>query len=369
MRKTRRGVTLVAGRWAILLAGMWAIVAACSPASDVDRGEGSSQAGMAVSFCEDFFDAVCQQLWRCGCNERALEICEYQLESCSEEGFFLSLKEGIAKGWLRYDPAAADAVLARMTDAPEACDDQFVVLGFDSVSGHTFGGVFRGTLDAGSECEPDRKAEPGVSYCREGLLCLLASDQVHRCAPIAAPGEACPVVPEDPGSSCLERRPVDPDGTFTSAQSDLACVPDTAGSETGTCQRGAADGTHCAHHSQCDSGFCQVTEGEEVQSTCARRAANGRTCFEPNACDSGRCDFSMDPPTCAEPSPKGGDCLIAEDCASGHCVWAEDESFGTCEEAPTPLAPGAECGAQDACAGGLCVDNVCLQPICTTYNR
>jgi hypothetical protein len=367
MKKTRLGVILVA--W------LCALAAACSQAGEEDgHDQQSSQAGAAISFCEEYFSATCQQLWRCGCNQQALEVCEYQIETCGAAGFFLSLEEGIEKGWLRYDPNRARTLLARMTDAQEACDHEFVVLGFDSVSGHTFGGVFAGTLGAGSECgdDPDVKALPGVTYCREGLLCLPGADHVNRCAPIAALGEACPIVPSDPGSSCFERQPADPDGTLTSGQIDLVCVPDAPGSQTGTCQRDAPDGTVCANHAQCASGFCLTSEpGELLPGTCAGRLANGELCFDPGACVSGRCDFSVDPPSCAEPSPDGGACLFAEDCASENCAPAEDdELFGTCHEATSssPLPVGTECGPQDACAGGICGDGVCLQPICTAYN-
>jgi hypothetical protein len=367
MKKTRLCVILVA--W------LCALAAACSEASE-DKGheQQSSQAGAAISFCEEYFSATCQQLWRCDCNEGALAVCEYQIETCGTAGFFLSLEEGIAKGWLRYDAGRARALLARMTAAPEACDHEFVVLGFDSVTGHTFGGAFAGTLSAGSECgdNPDVKALPGVSYCREGLLCLPGADHVNRCVPITGPGEACPIVPSDPGSSCFERRPADPDGTFTSGQIDLVCVPDAPGSQTGTCQRGALDGTACANHAQCGSGFCQTSEpGEVVPGTCADRLVNGALCFDPNACDSGRCDFSVDPPSCAEPGPEGGACLFAEDCASKNCVLPEDdEPFGKClqAESSTPLPPGTECGPEDACEAGICGTGVCLQPICTAYN-
>ncbi len=374
-REDRPAIASMRTTWlgVILVSGSCAIAAGCEAADEEGAGdEQRSRAGSAVSFCEDYYDVTCQQLWRCGCSERALEVCEYQIESCSQSGFFFSLEEGLAKGWLRYHADAAEALLSRMSGAPDACDNQFVILGFDSATGQTFGGVFTGTLDAGSECgdQPDRKTKPGVSYCREGHLCLPSRDGVNRCVPVAAPGEACPVVPGDPGSSCFERKSVDPDGTFTSTQLDLVCVPDAAGGETGTCQRRAADGTACSDHSQCESGYCPSSETGEG-GACASKLANGEPCFEPNACSSGRCDFSVDPPACAEASPEGGDCLFAEDCASNDCVYAaSDDLSGTCgpDEVSAPLPPGSACDASETCDGGLCSDGVCSQPICKTYD-
>jgi hypothetical protein len=270
---------------------------------------------------------------------------------------------------MRYDPDRAAQLLARMSEAPEACDDWLVVFGFDSITGLNYGGVFVGTLGPGEECGEgrDSKSILGATYCREGFLCLPDTDGVNRCVAMALPGDPCPVVPSNPGSSCHQRRPADPNGTFKSAEVDLVCVPD--GPDTGTCEHDAPDGTPCEFHEQCESRFCRVSEESGVPGVCTRRLGNGEACIEPAACDGGRCDFAVDPPICAERSADGADCLIDEDCELGACRYEDETSaFGACHERRPALPTGAECGPNDTCEGvSLCADGVCLAPACTDF--
>jgi hypothetical protein len=353
---------------ATLVGWVCAFAFACSQTGErEERAQPRSQAGAAFGFCTDFLEVVCQQLWRCGCGEPVLDVCEGHLERCTELRFFGALEDGLARGWLRYNEARAAALLARMSDAPDACDDQFVVLGFDSYTVLSFDGVFAGTLTPGAPCgeQADSKSIPSVSFCREGSICLPDAEGVNRCVVVAAPGDPCPLFPNHPGSSCLERRPADPDGTFRSAEVDLACVPD--GSGGGTCQRDAPDGTACDHHTQCASRFCWKSQAD-APGACAPRLPNGDACEDPAACETGRCDFTRDPPTCSERNPAGAECLFGEDCESLTCAFEDTaEGSGICGERMAPLAPGSACGATDTCAGGLCADGMCLPPICTYY--
>jgi hypothetical protein len=354
---------------ATLVGWVCAFAFACSQTGEQEGpAQPGSQAGAAYGFCADFFEVVCQQLWRCECSEPALEVCEGQLERCGEGGFFGALEEGLARGWLRFDKARAAALLARMSDAPSACDNQFVVLGFDSYTVLTFDGAFVGTLAPGAQCgAADSKSTPSVSFCREGSICLPDAEGVNRCVVVAAPGEACPLVPQNPGSSCLERRPADPDGSFTSAVVELVCVPDGSGS--GTCQRDAPDGTACDHPAQCASRFCRTSEVDEP-GVCAPKLPEGDACGDPAECETGRCDFAGDPPTCAERDATGAECLLDEDCESLTCDFEDSsEGVGMCGESAAPLSPGTACGPADKCDGGVCADGVCLAPICTFYAR
>jgi len=308
---------------------------ACSSADDTGDEPEGSQEGRAIAFCQDFFAAMSQQLWRCGCTQPALDVCEFQQSTCAEMGFFASLEEGLAQGLVRYDAHAAEQVLARVRDDPTACADQFVVLGWDSYEGQTFGGAFIGTLEAGSECGgADDKTRAGASFCREGLLCLPAADGSNRCVAAAAAGAPCPVVPGYPASSCLERKPADPDGSFTSAEAGLTCVPDASGSETGTC---------------------------------SPRLANGSDCTDPAECASGRCQFTVEPPVCAERVPGGADCLIDEDCATRACRYEDaSASLGVCAS-PGVLPPGSPCMIGTECESGWCEADLCQAAICIDY--
>jgi hypothetical protein len=356
-----------------VVVGLVCILVACSHAGDETEAKTTSQPGAAIAFCEDFYGVLCQQLWRCGCNQAALEYCEHQVETCSTEGFFVELEEGLSRGWLRYDAQRAADLVARVRDAPMACEDQVVVLGFDSLTGRSFDGAFPGTLPVGAECgeEADDKSRAGVSYCGEGLLCVPARDDVNRCVPIAGAGQPCPILPGNVGSSCFERRPPDPDGTFTSAVMELVCVPDGPGSDTGTCRPEAPEAAACLSHAQCETGFCRfAATGEAVSGTCAPQLANGEECTEPATCESGRCDFTEEPSRCSVRSADGEACLIDEDCLSGGCAYDDSSAeAGTCgiADSDARLPPGSACTPADTCEGGPCVNDVCLQPICADY--
>ncbi|HEY3494023.1 MAG TPA: hypothetical protein VGK73_05025 [Polyangiaceae bacterium] len=362
--KTRLGLALM---------GFLGVLAAACAGDDAEDGNvppPASQAGSAYAFCTEFYRQTCEHLWKCECNELVLESCEYEQAHCEEHPFFVALEEGLAEGWLRYDDAAADRLLARMKDPDFPCVPQWVALGFDSYAGHTLDGSFLGTLPAGSECgDADAKSLTGVTFCAEGHLCLPAADGVSRCVAAAAEGERCPIVPNEPGSSCYERRPADPDGHYDSAHVDLVCVPDSPGSESGTCQRHAPDGNSCSNQAQCASEFC-LFEEPKAPGVCSPRLANGEACVEYPQCESGRCDVTADPPTCADAAADGRECLFDEDCESGQCR-AEDpnEVFGVCasDVVPGPVPPGSSCGLEDTCDGGLCLDGVCQEPICTEH--
>ena len=324
-----------------------------------------------MEFCRDFYGTICQQLWRCGCSEKALERCERELEDCPHHSFFQALEQALEQRQLRYDGQAATRMLARLRDDPALCEDQFVALGFDSYSGHTFGGTFLGTLPPGAECgEADDKSRPGVSLCQEAHLCLTAADGVTRCVAAAAEGAPCPLVPSDPGSSCFEHKAADSDGNLTSAHADLSCVPATPRADMGTCRRGAPDGSACSNAAQCASGLCRSDE-TGTSAACAQPLSNDAECTDPAECSSGRCNFFEDPPRCAERLSDALECLIDEDCANGACRFAADAELGTCAhpEPPARLTRGAACTETSQCASGACADGACRAPICTRYAR
>jgi hypothetical protein len=350
-----------------------AALAACGSAPSAGMClEPLAQEPSALDFCAEFHTALCDHVGGCGCGGDAALNCRAQLESCATDAFFAELSAGVMAGSYVYDAEAAAALVARIRSPGSSCDSWVAATGFDTYSAHSFGRVFRGTLTEGSACEPeDDKKYVGATVCAEGLLCLPDTSGSNRCVAIAAPGDACPVVAAHPDSSCLERRPPDSDEEFESSYRSIVCVPDGAGSTTGTCERLAPDGTACNNHEQCASGRCRrSSEDFSLPGTCAAQVTDGETCSESPDCESGRCVFNG-PATCAPKYADGVACTSNEDCSSDFCDASGGSSseMGICgsDPSPEPLMPGSPCSADDDCDRSSCAQGVCLERICRDY--
>jgi hypothetical protein len=239
--------------------------------------------------------------------------------------------------------------------------------GFDSYAARTFGGVFLGTQPEGAACDrPDGKKNTFASVCEPGLLCVTGTDGMSTCVALAAPGEPCPVLPDNASSTCLERKGPDKDGEFESAFASLTCVPTVPGSAMGTCRTSAADGSPCDDARQCENGRCASTLAGEAR-TCGPKLANGVNCELDGECASGRCAIATS--TCASRLPDGSECTASVDCESGGCNGRTDpNTLGTCGAPvvpPPPLPKGSpcvwheECGSELVCDAGFCGERLC----------
>jgi len=180
----------------------------------------------------------------------------------------------------------------------------------------------------------------------------------------------------------------------TGADDDPECAGDTTCDGTGECKR--KQGQPCVDAEECASGFCAdgtccdgpcaapcsscvggvcaaVTDGDDVpecagDTTCDGtgecKKKQGQPCVDAEECASGFCADG----TCCD-GPCAAPCLS---CASGVCVAVTDgddlpECVGdtTCDSAgECLLVEGGDCGADQECALGFCVDGACCESRC-----
>jgi hypothetical protein len=318
----------------------------------------------ALDFCPEFYGAMCERVANCGCGAAAATNCsEEWVAECATSVDFLEFAALVDQGALVYDAVAAETLIRGLRAPGAACDDLVVTLGIDSYRAHSLGGVFVGTVPAGGDCgaDDDPKKNMTVSRCGEGHLCLTGTDGRNTCVPFAGLGEACPVIPDNAGSSCLLRQGPDRDGEFQSASETLSCIPDGPGSTTGTCEQRAPDGSPCDEHPQCASGHC----GDDG---CFQPLADGEACLEESDCASWTCGGGA-ASVCVTRLPDGSSCTASYECASSLCSVPAGGAQGTCT-APTqaPAELGAPCTESAGCvsgyceiavAGGTCVERAC----------
>jgi hypothetical protein len=320
------------------------------------------------SFCEDYFGALCKHVADCGCSAEASMNCASSTTLCAEpNNAFAILEADAAAGHLVFDAVAASALVARIQNPATTCLDQILAAGFDSYSARTFGSVFLGTRRAGAPCHRvDGKKNAFASVCEPGLMCVTGTDGANTCVALAAPGEACPVLPENATSTCLERKAPDKDGEFESAFASLTCVPTSPGSAAGTCRTAAPDGSPCDDARQCAGGRCASALTGEAP-TCGPKLANGSSCELGEECESGRCATPIR--TCESRLSDGSECTAAVDCESGACNGRDDPGvLGTCGPPvvpPEPLPKGSacvwheDCGSMLVCDVGFCGERLC----------
>lgn len=337
----------------------------CLPPSDAPTST-------PATFCEDYVGALCEHVGDCECPEEARTTCAASLASCADpEGAFAVLEASVAAGDMIFDATAAKILVTRLKAPSSSCGAPVAAAGLDSYTTHTLGGVYRGTQPAGSPCaKPESKKGASPSPCEPGLICLKGADGTNTCVPLAPPGEPCPVLGDNPSSSCLERQAPDRDGEFETAFAGLTCVPDAPGSATGTCRTAAPDGSPCDRSSQCAGGRCDLGSGSGA-GACAQKLDAGSVCALDDDCASGRCDGGS-PGACAPQLPDGSNCARSPDCSSGSCNFADGMSgLGTCGPKPVSLGlpKGSACTRSDDCETSLlCApDMTCRARVCEDF--
>ena len=256
--------------------------------------------------------------------------CAYEAGCAYERDVLPALRAALARGAMRYDPAAAARCL-------EALHGRCVWLN-EAEGGRQFlearcAGVFAGNVPVGGTCERGE--------CVLGATCLTSGDGAPgTCVALGRGGDPCGGASPE-GSACgpgLECNGV-------------SCAPyrghgDACGPSSG-----------CAEGLRCEMGRCAEPP----------RAARGAPCGADDelvSCEHGLyCAASEPRYTCAAPvSAPGAPCVFGypDPCLDGeHCVRSSDrESAGTCR--PLPASGEACASAVPRCGPRLhCVDRTC----------
>lgn len=262
------------------------------------------------SFCGAFFDALCEPLAACDCGERAVALCRAEgVELC--RGFPSdAMVAAIAEGRLRYDGAAARALLETMESRARTCESFTDAIDWRVRDLLGFGGIFEGSVAAGEPC-----AVLGfelISECALGSCTAIGGTYVCRSA--VGPGERC-----DSTHHCANLdAPLSLE--LGIEQLSLRCAfEDDRG---GICSARVPEGGACSLDADCESGVCE--------GTCRAR--------------------ELDAP-----------CLSSRECASGYC----SSESRTCRPGDAPV--GASCDQPRACASDVCLGGTCLPAGCATF--
>ena len=260
-------------------------------------------------FCAAFFDAMCEPLGQCECGEAAMAICRLE-ESELCRGFpSAAMVAAVDEGRLRYDAAAARALIDTMARRGATCASFVDAIDWRVRDLLSVGGVFEGTVAAGEPCRV--LGFELISECALGSCALI--EGAHVCRAAVGPGAPC-------------------DGTHQCADLDahltidlgverlsLRCAPTEEG---GTCQARLPQGAACATDADCESDACE--------GTCRSRAL-------------------------------GEPCRSSRECESGYC------SVSTLAGARGDAPGGASCDDPAACASHVCVAGACLEAGCGTF--
>ena len=339
----------------------WFGLSACGSS---ERHDPKPSASDAAGFCQDFFAALCDHIELCACDPDLVASCRNY--RCDEDALFEEAYDPIAAGTIIFDREAASALLAKFRAPPTSCVGIYADLGLDSYSAHGFGGVFRGTLSAGSTCTyAQSKKNPGTGECADGLLCLPDAGGTNRCVAIAEPGEACPVTAEHPDSSCLLRQPPDSDNEFESAFDALICLPNANSTTDGTCGTAAPNGSACNDNDQCESRRCASSD------VCMAKLGVDGTCNSSSDCESGHCQFSTPSSICAPKLADGASCFQNAECVNGGCNPTSESNVSRCgplPPAPTPQPLGAACTDSNECDSLFCRAGECKPRVCEVFD-
>jgi len=220
----------------------------------------------------------------------------------------------------------------------------------------------------GSACAVVGDYKGRVHDCQPGSMCLAQSDGNGRCVKLAKLGEPCTLDRSE--AICFESRLADKDNEFASSFNRLECVPNTAGSNLGSCKRDLADGQPCHSREVCASGRCAPI-GTEGANTCLAKAADGRACMVAADCASGACNLSVDTGICSAPLADGISCGYDDaSCASGKCYTPDNQTSGSHAGACGPKlerAVGATCAQGYECVTDTCRNDHCIESICRRY--
>jgi hypothetical protein len=263
-------------------------------------------------FCDAFFDALCEPIEACACGPAVAACRAEQRDLCSSFPS-AALVGAVDVGAVRYDAAAASALVRRTRARAESCEGFVDSLGWRVRDLFALGGVFEGTRAAGEGC--DSLGFELVSECALGS-CAPVPDG-HVCRANVGEGARC-----DATHQC-----VDLDALLTVdigiERLALRCLPDAPGAETGTCARWVDDGGSCGSDDECWSG---------------------------------RCDGSR----CASVSI-GAACTSSRECASSYC----SPSDRVCAAGDAAL--GEPCDDNSACTSHVCIAGACMAPGCGTF--
>jgi hypothetical protein len=349
------------------LAAVATMVACGSSERNAPESEPPVETGDGSTFCRDFYAALCDHLELCACNPAVVANCRaFECDGPLFEG----TDDAIARGTLVFDPARADVLFARLRNPSASCEGLYADVDLDSYSANTLGGVFRGTLGEGSSCLlPSSKQKPAPTDCAPGLVCLPDAANSNRCVRLAKPGEACPIVPAEPGSNCLLQQGPDVDNEFESAFDGLACVPNMPSSSQGTCATRAPNGTACDSHAQCESGRCTNFGATAEAHVCAQRIGSGSSCQRSSDCETNYCDLNRTSPLCVPQSADGVECNEPDECRSGVC---EPGSGGrnVCVSPPMTMSIplGGSCSTSGECASAYCYEGRCAPRVCSLFD-
>jgi hypothetical protein len=254
-----------------------------------------------ASFCDRFFDALCEPLESCACGPSMLRGCRED-EALLCAGFpSEALVSASEEGLVRYDEEAAATLLDRMLHRTDPCASFVASLEWRTRDLFSLGGVFDGTLPAGSPCE--LLGFELITACADGTCGGSGSERV--CIEAVGPGETCDALHAcvDLDADLLEFRGVD---LLT-----LEC--------DGVCRSRAGVGEACARSIDCARGGCDAKR--------CRVFENGEPCTRANDCGSFYCDETRrcapgDAPlgdTCADPTACESDLCWDGACAPAYC--------------------------------------------------
>lgn len=321
----------------------------------------------AVKFCRDFYAAICDHLELCSCEPAIVSSCRaYRCDGPLFDG----ADDPISRGTLVFDPLSADALFARLRDPGASCQGLYADTGLDSYSANSLGGVFRGTLPEGSSCSlSSSKQKPGPTDCAAGLACLPDDQGRDRCVKLAKPGEACSLIPENPGSNCLLQQGPDSDNEFESAFDGLVCVPNGASGSEGTCATNAANGVACDDASQCASRRCVPASGR-APGLCGQKLSAGSPCDASLDCETNYCGTRGSSGVCTPQAADGAECSEDAACRSGTCEPGGGAGVNICvtPAATTPLPLGSACGTSQACESTYCYESRCAPRVCSMFD-
>jgi hypothetical protein len=337
---------------------------ACVPVGTVGTEAGA--APEVQTFCEAWVEARCSYVESCGCGAAAAAQCRTEFApTCGPDGFFAGVANAVASGTVIYDPAAANALLARFQAVDPLCvEETFRDMRLTSDELYSWAGTFVGTLELGDPCSLPVGYKGGFSDCREGACAPRASGG-NVCIALVGLGETCDGAGNESLDTatelCFDERPSDSDGEYESAFDSLSCVPDAPGSSTLVCSRGLADGEPCYGKEACGSGRCEFVD--TGAGACSPQLASGEACTDPQDCVSGVCDFSVMPNVCGTQKADGEPCTFDGDCVNGRCLSISG-MLGVCGPG---LADGETCTADINCASEVCRMGSCYADICADY--
>jgi hypothetical protein len=301
---------------------------------------GCSSGGGSVpdDYPERVRDAYCDYYARCGVFHSA--------DECAASNYVPMLaldpsqREAIARGTVQFDAARAESCLDNIASLP--CDDSNESIFVART--HVCDLVLAGTVDNGGACAFDlecRSQRCGVPACEDA--CCIGTCFGEAVGEVAAQGAACSShTPCAEGLYCSDAKICVAQAFMGECNSNLACM----------------DGTACLDHEcrplpalgePCDllcldiaATYCSLDSH-----TCVRYGALGDACSPTARClNVYQCDATQH---CAlSPIAIGAPCFINDACAGdgGFC-----DLTGHCS---LPKAEGQRCGANEECASSTC---------------